>query len=65
MCLKLIGSCEDRKISTAIAEWVNGKKYDKENGKEKVKDTNVSASSEPTVDYASFLSPSRDGRNEA
>lgn len=42
LCLKLIGSSEDRKISTAIAEWVKGKKYDKENEKEKVKETNVS-----------------------
>lgn len=25
LCLKLIGSSEDRKISTAIAEWVKGK----------------------------------------
>ena len=33
LCLKLIGSSENRKISTAIAEWLKGEKYDKENGK--------------------------------
>lgn len=34
LCLKLIGSSEDRKVSSAIAEWVKGKKYDKESERE-------------------------------
>ena len=35
LCLKLKGSSEDRKISSAIAEWVKGKKYDKESDRER------------------------------
>lgn len=42
LCLKLIGFSEDRKIFIVIVEWVKGKKYDKENEKEKVKEINVS-----------------------
>jgi len=31
LCLKLLGSGEDKKIASAIAEWAKCKKYDREN----------------------------------
>lgn len=49
LCLKLIGSSEDIKISSTIAEWVKGKKYDKENEREKAKEN--SASNVPPFPY--------------
>ncbi|CAG2207256.1 unnamed protein product [Mytilus edulis] len=35
LCLRLLGSSEDRKISSAIAEWSKNKKYDSKAEKEK------------------------------
>jgi hypothetical protein len=46
---KTYGSSEDRKISSAIAEWVKGKKYDKESDRERVKEN--SASNVPPFPY--------------
>ena len=28
LCLKLLGSCEDKKVSSAVADWVKSRKYD-------------------------------------
>ncbi|CAG2212994.1 unnamed protein product [Mytilus edulis] len=35
LCLRLLGSTEDRKVSSAIAEWSKNKKYDSKAEKEK------------------------------
>ncbi|KAJ8300402.1 LOW QUALITY PROTEIN: hypothetical protein KUTeg_021921 [Tegillarca granosa] len=41
LCMKLIGSAEDRKVASAVSEWAKGKKYESKTSPAKTEETGV------------------------